>query len=237
MLACVSTQALLSQWISPPALVLVHAGAPARISALLYSPPCCALCSACLRSTVCLCCCALDIVTTCVHLQREYLKERETERCAKRLVRVKIFPMVLYIAFILAALLYCYVRIVHGMGGLTLPLIIYSSIVLFVEMLGALNMVFYGCWLFAKPVNSDVFPRPDPHTGKEAPFRRNYNVRVLIPCYKESLAIIQRTVLAAKRADRPPGTSLTIYVCDDGEDEKKLAWVQRMHDPEVRCIA
>lgn len=70
--------------------------------------------------------------------------------------------------------------------------------------------------------------------GKEAPFRRQYNVRVLIPCYKESLAIIQRTVLAAKRADRPPGTRMVIYICDDGNDEKKLNWTQRIDDPEVR---
>lgn len=166
-------------------------------------------------------------------MQADYLRERETERRAKRMVRVKLFPMLLYISFILAWLLYAYVRVRHGMGGLTLPLVIYSYIVLFVEVLGGLNMIFYGCWLFAKPVNTDVFPPPDRDTGKEAPFRRAYNIRVMIPCYKESLAIIQRTVLAAKRADRPPGMTLVIYVCDDGADEKKLAWVQRMNDPEV----
>jgi endoglucanase len=166
-------------------------------------------------------------------VQADYLRERETERRAKRMVRVKLFPMLLYICFILASLLYVYVRVRHGMGGLTPPLVIYSYVVLFVEMLGALNMVFYGCWLFAKPVNTDVFPPPDPNTGKEAPFRRKYNVRVMIPCYKESLAIIQRTVLASKRADRPPGMKLVIYVCDDGNDDKKLAWVQRLNDPEV----
>ena len=66
--------------------------------------------------------------------------------------------------------------------------------------------------------------------------RRDYNVRVLIPCYKESLAIIQRTVLAAKRADRPPGTRLFIYVCDDGNDPKKLAWVQQINDPEIMYV-
>ena len=66
--------------------------------------------------------------------------------------------------------------------------------------------------------------------------RRAYNVRVLIPCYKESLAIIQRTVLAAKRADRPPGTKLYIYVCDDGNDPKKLAWVQQAADPEIMYV-
>lgn len=166
-------------------------------------------------------------------MQSDYLRERETERRAKRMVRVKLFPMLLYISFILAWLLYAYVRVRHGMGGLTLPLIIYSYVVLVVEMMGGLNMIFYGCWLFAKPVNTDVFPPPDRETGKEAPFRRAYNVRVMIPCYKESLAIIQRTVLASKRADRPPGMKLVVYVCDDGNDEKKLAWVQRMNDPEV----
>jgi cellulose synthase/poly-beta-1,6-N-acetylglucosamine synthase-like glycosyltransferase len=61
-------------------------------------------------------------------------------------------------------------------------------------------------------------------------------VRVLVPCFKESLAIIQRNVLAAKRADRPPGTKLFIYVCDDGNDEKKWNWVQQMNDPEVMYV-
>jgi cellulose synthase/poly-beta-1,6-N-acetylglucosamine synthase-like glycosyltransferase len=59
---------------------------------------------------------------------------------------------------------------------------------------------------------------------------------VLIPCFKESLAIIQRTVLAAKRADRPPGMRLKIYICDDGHDEKKFNWVQRLNDPEVSYV-
>ena len=51
-------------------------------------------------------------------------------------------------------------------------------------------------------------------------------MRVLVPCYKETLAITQRTVLAARRADRPPGCQVTIYICDDGNDAKKRAWVR-----------
>jgi hypothetical protein len=70
----------------------------------------------------------------------------------------------------------------------------------------------------------------------EKGLRRNYVVRVLIPCYKESLAIIQRTVLAAKRADRPAGTRVVIYVCDDGNDPKKKAWVKQMDSPEVLYV-
>jgi cellulose synthase/poly-beta-1,6-N-acetylglucosamine synthase-like glycosyltransferase len=61
------------------------------------------------------------------------------------------------------------------------------------------------------------------------PLRRKYTMRVLVPCYKESLAIIQRTVLAARRADRPAGTHVIIYVCDDGADPKKADWVRALH--------
>ena len=48
---------------------------------------------------------------------------------------------------------------------------------------------------------------------------------MLIPCYKESLPITQRTVLAARRADKPAGTRVIIYICDDGADEAKADWV------------
>lgn len=68
------------------------------------------------------------------------------------------------------------------------------------------------------------------------PLRRKYNVRVLIPCYKESLAIIQRTVLAARRADRPAGTRIIIYVCDDGADPSKAQWVSSLLDRDVIYI-
>lgn len=76
-------------------------------------------------------------------------------------VKISVVPMLLYFLFILAAILYCYTRIRFGMGGLNRPLKSYSFFVLAVEMLGAINMLFYGCWLFAKPVNDDVFPEPN----------------------------------------------------------------------------
>lgn len=97
-------------------------------------------------------------------VQSEYKEQREGERRAKKMVRIKLFPMLLYCFFILAAMFYAYVRILFGMGGLVTGLKVYSYIVLVIELLGALNMVFYGCWLFAKPVNDDVFPRVDSST-------------------------------------------------------------------------
>lgn len=66
--------------------------------------------------------------------------------------------MLLYVAFILAAGYYFYARITWGMGGLSPGLQSYSYFVLFVEILGAINMLFYAVWLFARPVNTDVFP-------------------------------------------------------------------------------
>jgi endoglucanase len=68
------------------------------------------------------------------------------------------------------------------------------------------------------------------------PLRRKYNVRVLIPCYKESLAIVQRTVLAARRADKPAGSRVIIYICDDGADPAKSSWVSSLLDRDIIYI-
>ena len=43
-----------------------------------------------------------------------------------------------------------------------------------------------------------------------------YHIRVLVPCYREDLEIVQRTVLAALDADLPAGCGRTVYLCDDG---------------------
>jgi hypothetical protein len=66
--------------------------------------------------------------------------------------------MILYLAFMLASGIYVYTRIMHGMDGLRLELKIYSYIVLVIEIMGIVNMLFYGCWLFAKPNNHDITP-------------------------------------------------------------------------------
>ena len=54
--------------------------------------------------------------------------------------------------------------------------------------------------------------------------RLPYHVRVLVPCYKEDLEILRRTVLAAHDAILPNGCQRTIYMCDDGKDPKKRKW-------------
>ena len=47
--------------------------------------------------------------------------------------------------------------------------------------------------------------------------RAPYHVRVIVPCYKESLDILRRTVLAARDGVLPAGVGRTIYLCDDGK--------------------
>jgi hypothetical protein len=91
-------------------------------------------------------------------LQAEQREAARKETVSRKRVRIVVWPMVLYFSFILSAGYYVYARIEHGMGGLTAGLRSYSYFVLFVEILGAVNMLFYACWLFARPVNTDVFP-------------------------------------------------------------------------------
>ena len=51
-----------------------------------------------------------------------------------------------------------------------------------------------------------------------------YHIRVLVPCYKEPLEIVARTVQAAYNAKLPAGCDATMYLCDDGKDPQKRKW-------------
>ncbi len=53
-----------------------------------------------------------------------------------------------------------------------------------------------------------------------------FHVRVLVPCYKEDLAVIASTVQAALSADLPALTRRTVYLCDDGKDPEKRAFIE-----------
>jgi cellulose synthase/poly-beta-1,6-N-acetylglucosamine synthase-like glycosyltransferase len=49
---------------------------------------------------------------------------------------------------------------------------------------------------------------------------------VLVPCYKESLGTVSATISAALEADLPPGVTRVLYLCDDGKDAEKRAWLE-----------
>ena len=57
----------------------------------------------------------------------------------------------------------------------------------------------------------------DPASPGNVRTRFPYHVRVCVPCYKESLEILRRTIMAAYDATLPAGCARTIYLCDDGK--------------------
>lgn len=61
-------------------------------------------------------------------------------------------------------------------------------------------------------------------------------MRVLVPCYKEGLDILRRTIMAAYDADLPEGCERTIYLLDDGKDNKKRKWVETL-GPDVVYVS
>lgn len=54
-----------------------------------------------------------------------------------------------------------------------------------------------------------------------------------MPCYKEDLEVVSATVRAALDADLPAGVQRTVYICDDGKDDRKKAFAKQMGDEVV----
>ena len=145
----------------------------------------------------------------------ELIEEDKTFQPFFRAVHYDVVGCFLFFFFVIVTIGYAYVRVLYSIGplGLLAP---YGAVVFAIEMLGAMSIIFYGIWLVALPDNGDI-------TAKESTtdLRRQYHIRVLVPCYSEPLPIVQRTILAARRAIVPPDCTLTIYLCDDGKKADK----------------
>ena len=107
-----------------------------------------------------------------------------------------------------------------------------------IELLGATTVLLYGVNLLLLPANSSSSAEAaDEATGLPV-VSTPYHVRVLVPCYKESLDILRRTVVAARDAPLPLGCAgKTVYLCDDGRDPKKRKWVDALGDPAVVYVS
>lgn len=121
-----------------------------------------------------------------------------------------------FAAYIVALCVYMYIRASKtlGLGGY----LGYGLYVLGVEILGAIATLLYGVNLVWDPVNDP--PEMDPQDPNLPLVGMNYHVRVLVPCYREPLSIVSRTILGAHEAVLPNGCQRDIYVCDDGKDPK-----------------
>lgn len=141
---------------------------------------------------------------------------------------VKPLGATLFALFSLSALFYGYVRVVWSLRDLD-ALLPFGITVMVIEALGAACMAFYGVWLIAGTDDSDI-------ANAVKPMRTQYTVRVLIPCYRESLAIVRRTIAAARLARRPLGCTVLVYLCDDGNDHEKRRYVQSLADDGVMYV-
>lgn len=59
----------------------------------------------------------------------------------------------------------------------------------------------------------------------------------MVPCYKEDLSIIRRTILAAHNAHLPKGCKRTVYLCDDGKDEKKRKFIDKLDSEHIVYVS
>lgn len=71
--------------------------------------------------------------------------------------------------------------------------------------MGATTTLLYGLNLLMTPVY-DPIPIEEGSVPEVALVDHRYHIRVLVPCYKESLELVQRTVTAALDAQLPKGT-------------------------------
>ncbi|KAK9828913.1 hypothetical protein WJX72_002766 [[Myrmecia] bisecta] len=140
---------------------------------------------------------------------------------------------ILFFVFFLCAFgFYLWVRITKtlNLGAYTW----YGILVLVVECLGASTTFTYGLHLLMDPEPN--IPPPDADNPGLTKSEHPYHVRVLVPCYKESLEIVGRTIQAAYNAALPEGCARTIYLLDDGKDAQKRKWCQQM-GPEIVYVS
>lgn len=127
---------------------------------------------------------------------------------------------------------YMYIRIRYTLDiGIWL---FYGVIVLMGECIGAFAVFLYAMCIVVKPLDENA--RRDP-TKAPPKCKYRYHVRVVVPCYSESLAILQRTVMAAYNATLPAGCTRTVYLCDDGKDQKKREWVESLDSDDVVYVS
>lgn len=138
----------------------------------------------------------------------------------KRQTRINWSGMLTMLTYFAVLCFYLYIRCAKTLDlG---PYLWYGIIVLAIEIMGATTTLLYGVNLLLHPVYQ---PIPRDESGRPM-VSLTYHVRVLVPCYKESLEILARTCTAALDAVLPEGCSRTVYLCDDGGDATKRKWVQ-----------
>lgn len=114
---------------------------------------------------------------------------REFVRYRQR-TRINWIGALSFVTYLCALGFYVWVRLTKTLDlG---PYLWYGCVILAVEMLGATTVILYGVNLIRDPVTEPI--AADPADPTRARTRHPYHIRVLVPCYKESLEILRRWV-------------------------------------------
>jgi len=130
--------------------------------------------------------------------------------------------------FYLGAAVYYFV--IRATRTLNMGYLAYGIIVLLIEIISSTATIGYGILLVKYSKSRRTKGLPIAKKGTQPDLDNlAFHVRVLVPCYKESVELVRHTVLGALRAPLPKNTLKTVYVCDDGKDPAKEAMVQELN--------
>jgi cellulose synthase/poly-beta-1,6-N-acetylglucosamine synthase-like glycosyltransferase len=112
----------------------------------------------------------------------------------------------------------------------------YGVLVLLIEIISSTATFGYAVLLIKYSKSRRTKGLPIPKKGQQPDLDNlKFHVRVLIPCYKESVDLVKLTVLGALKAPLPKDTLRTVYLCDDGKDPAKEEMVRELNN-EWGCL-
>ena len=146
--------------------------------------------------------------------------------------RMNIWGSFVAVFYLAAFFFYVYIRIAYtlGLGSL----LWYGALMLGVEILGALAQLPYAVCLMMRVVNN----RPaEPDEKGVVRTQAPYHIRVFVPCYKEPLDVVAKTVMAALFAAVPANCQRTVYLLDDGRDAEKRKFMHSLRVPNAVYVS
>jgi cellulose synthase/poly-beta-1,6-N-acetylglucosamine synthase-like glycosyltransferase len=123
-----------------------------------------------------------------------------------------------------------YYFIVRATRTLNMGYLGYGVLVLLIEIVSSTATLGYAVLLIKYSKSRKTKGLPIPKKG-EQPDLANlaFHVRVLVPCYKESVELVKLTCLGALKAPLPKNTVRTVYLCDDGKDPAKEEMLRELN--------
>ena len=129
-----------------------------------------------------------------------------------------------------------YYIVVRATKTLNMGYLGYGVLVLLIEIVSSTATIGYAVLLVKYSKSRRTKGLPIAKKG-QSPDLDNlaFHVRVLVPCYKESVELVKITVLGALKAPLPRNTLRTVYLCDDGRDPAKEEMIRELN-AEYGCL-